>query len=70
MSEAKKKRYRVTGIHRTCGHPPGAVFEAELSAEQEAALVQGGALRVEAAADVKVTTPGPRELSNRPKGRR
>jgi hypothetical protein len=44
-ANTQRARYTVTGIHPVLGHQPGATFTAVLSAGQEAALVQGGAIR-------------------------
>jgi hypothetical protein len=44
-ANTQRARYVVTGIHPVLGHQPGATFTATLSAGQEEALVQGGALR-------------------------
>lgn len=41
---SRNTRYVVTGVHATLGHAPGEEFSAELSDEQEAQLVAGGAI--------------------------
>lgn len=55
MATADKEtsKYRVVGHREVFGHPTGSVFEADLSEEQERALIDGGHLE-KARADAKV----------------
>lgn len=46
-------RYLVTGIHAVLGHAPGEEFTADLSDEQETALIAGGAIVRKAAVKPK-----------------
>jgi hypothetical protein len=41
-----KVEYEVVGTHAVHGHEPGTTFSAELSAEQEQQLIDGGHLAV------------------------
>lgn len=52
------QKYRVDGPNEVLGHPPGSLFEAELTEEQEAFYLDGGHLS-KAAANAKVTDGDP-----------
>lgn len=48
-----KSKYRVTGGAAVFGHPAGSVFQADLSEEQEARLIEAGHIE-KARADANV----------------
>lgn len=39
------RAYEVTGVQAVFDHEPGETFEAEIPAEQEAQLIESGAIR-------------------------
>lgn len=51
-----KTTYRVTGGSVVAGNEPGSTFQHEFTAEEEAALIWGGAIKV-----VKKPTPDAKE---------
>ncbi len=47
-----KQKYKVIGPNEVLEHAPGSVFRADISAEQEALLIEGGHIE-KARADAK-----------------
>lgn len=57
-----KRKYRVNAPSAVLGREPGETFEADLDTEQEARLLAGGALEVEAD-PAPATKPEPKYAS-------